>query len=177
MNGEEMNDGGGPFIPVERKKKRMQKNPAPVFGKKTPTTGQSIAGQRNPQTQSFFVGGISNNTSEETLRQYIWEEMNVEPIVVAINKINNFNRSFKVTVNAANKDKLVDPASWETNIIIKEYREKRKQSRDSINSLLPPAQNHGPFVSPGSPLVTLPANLSSNYWNAQYAINNGLNVF
>ncbi len=95
-------------------------------------------------------------------------ELGIEHVKVHVNKVNDYNRSYKVTVKSGDREKLIDPTSWETNIIIKDFREKKKQpSNVHLTPQLP---------SPGTtlPLYSFPPNLVNNLWSTQYPTNNEL---
>ena len=63
-----------------------------------------------------------NQYSENDLKTYIENELNVNPVVIEINKINEKNRSYKVTVPRKDKDTMFKPENWEESIIIKPFR-------------------------------------------------------
>ena len=54
--------------------------------------------------------------------------MNITPINVVVNKINNYNRSYKVTIQKKDKDIIFTPTNWEENIIIKAFRERKSEN-------------------------------------------------
>ena len=95
----------------------------PLFGTKTRTIGSSgIAGERTPRLFSLFVGGLKKNLTVNELHQYIVDNMDVTPESIEINKTNEYNRSFKITVQHKDKGILFTPTNWEENIIIKPFR-------------------------------------------------------
>ena len=53
------------------------------------------------------------------------EELNIIPIKIVSNKRNNFNQSFKVTIKSTDKSIVFRPETWENNIVVKSFREKR----------------------------------------------------
>ena len=67
---------GGPFTPVSYRRRPQYK---PIYGQRT-SNGRGIAGPRKPRSLNFFIGGISNDTSEEILAQHIREQVGVLPI-------------------------------------------------------------------------------------------------
>ena len=111
---------------VSYKKKRRE----PVFGSKQPTKC-SIAGQRTIRELNIFVGGVSNQMSEEDFFKHIQDELNVTPINVTANRSNNFNQSFKLTIKNTDKHQIFNPEMWEENIIIKPFRDRKFYVRDS----------------------------------------------
>ena len=96
----------------------------PVFGTKSRPIQNSIAGKRNVRNFSVFIGGLSNETSEEDLTTYMKDELNINPLAITVNKINNYNRSYKITINNKDKKEVFCPDHWEENIIIKPFRER-----------------------------------------------------
>ena len=52
------------------------------------------------------------------------EEINVHPHNIILNRENNYNRSYKITINNNDKYKVFDPNNWENNIIIKPFRQR-----------------------------------------------------
>ena len=56
----------------------------------------------------------------------------VSPFSLLINKVNNYNRSYKVTIQSSDKNKVCSPEAWESNIIIKPFR--KRQSRFNQNN-------------------------------------------
>ena len=106
-------------------RRRKKRNP-PVYGSKSILPSQQkLAGQRIVRKFSLFIGGISNDVTPEILSSYIKDELKVTQSEVEINKINDYNRSYKVTVPRDNKDILFNPENWEKNIIVKAYRDKQ----------------------------------------------------
>ena len=111
----EDNDG---FLPVIYKRKH------PMYGTKNiPTnTYKRMAGSRIVRDFSLFVGGISNDIGPNDITNYLVEELRITPISVEINKINNYNRSYKITLQKKDKDIMFTSTNWEENIIIKPFR-------------------------------------------------------
>ena len=95
----------------------------------------------------MFVGGLAANMTTQRLRQYIVEVIGVEPENVTINRQNDNNSSFKVTVNSADKNDVFNPEFWDEGIIVKPFREsntraknvnqRREQPRDQRNQKMP----------------------------------------
>ena len=110
---------------VSYKKKRRE----PVFGSKQ-STKRSIAGQRTIRELNIFVGGVSNQMSEDDFFKHIQDELNVTPINVTANRSNNFNQSFKLTIKNTDKHQIFNPEMWEENIIIKPFRDRKFYVRD-----------------------------------------------
>ena len=105
----------------------------PVFGTKSRPFQNSIAGKRNVRNFSVFIGGLSNETSEEDLTTYMKDELNINPLAITVNKINNYNRSYKVTINSKDKIEVFCPDHWEENIIIKPFRERNNTINHNNN--------------------------------------------
>ena len=111
------NDNSGfQLVPSRRSRK------PPVYGTKKSNGSRSMAGEKNVQVFSLFIGGVSNEYSPEDLKEYIKNELNINPVAVSINRVNPKNRSFKVTVPKNNKDDMFKPENWEESIIIKPFR-------------------------------------------------------
>ena len=115
----ENHEGKNEFTKITYKKKN-----SPVFGTRQPTK-KSIAGERIIREINLFIGGVSNEVTENTLKEYMTEELNITPIKIVSNKRNNFNQSFKVTIKSTDKNIIFKPETWENNIVVKSFREKR----------------------------------------------------
>ena len=98
-----------------------------MYGTKNiPTNAfKRMAGGRIVRDFSLFVGGINNNIGPDEISNYLVEELGITPIAVEINKVNNYNRSYKITVQMKDKDIMFTPTNWEENIIIKPFRLRR----------------------------------------------------
>ena len=158
-----------------QRRRRSSKQTVPIYGTKT-ANGTSIAGPRTPRQLNFFIGGISNNTSEEDMARHIQGEIGIAPICISINKINNFNRSFKVTIKAEDKETLTNPELWHENVIIKTYRENRTRPSTTTNPHAGLNQYPSTGFTPAPASFSLPTNHFSNLWSTQYPTNNGLIV-
>ena len=91
-----------------------------------------MAGEKSELVFSLFIGGVNNEFSEVDLDAYIKNELKVNPVSIAVNKINQRNRSYKVTVPRKDKDIMFKPENWEESIIIKPFR-LRKPSTLNLN--------------------------------------------
>ena len=177
----------GHFMTVGKKQLQKQFSQTPIFGQKIAGAGQSIVGPRKnsrPRTQHgarFFVGGVSNKISVEVLKAHIQNEMGIEPISVQINKINDYNRSFKVTVKTADTEVFVNPEQWEQNIIIKSFVTRKKTFPDAGSP------NASAAATPNNNIQQQNINnqninnqnqgiINENLMNTAYATSNGLNV-
>ena len=103
----------------------------PVYGTKAATASGSsvgIVGERSKREFSLFVGGLRKNLRCEDLSKHIQEDLHITTTSVEINKTNNYNRSFKITVQYKDKDIMFTPANWEENIIIKPFRVRRENA-------------------------------------------------
>ena len=101
-----------------------KKRKPPLYGSKRDTT-TAIAGQRTVREMSIFIGGINNQLSVDDFSKHVQEHLHVTPVQVSQNKKNNYNQSFKLTINSTDKMKIFDPEKWEENIIIKPFRERK----------------------------------------------------
>ena len=128
-----------PFETVRPKNSRQ-----PVFGSK-PRTEHSIAGQRVVREVSVFVGGVSNRLTEELLYKHLEEELLITPIRITHNKSNNYNQSFKVVVNCADKNVIFNPESWDENIILKPFKEKENRASNYSNNRSEGRYNRGVY--------------------------------
>ena len=110
-------DGDGFQVVSHRRRK-------PIYGTKTLVSGTSasIAGVRSQREFSLFVGGLKKNLSCEMLSRHIQEDLHITPKSVEINKTNEYNRSFKITVQYKDKDTMFTPTNWEGGVIIKPFR-------------------------------------------------------
>ena len=79
---------------------------------------------------------MNNEVDEDGLSNYLQDEIQVEPVNIIINKTNKYNRSFKVTIKKNDRDRVLCPEAWESNIIIKPFRS-RYRSEYAFNN------NHG----------------------------------
>ena len=127
------------FTDVTYKKKKK-----PIFGIKEKTS-KSIAGERIIQEINIFIGGVSNDISEEDLALYIEEEIKVSPRKVILNKENTYNRSFKLIIRKEDKDTIFRADAWEKNIIIKPFREKRYWTESLRYQKYPTENNQNKF--------------------------------
>lgn len=117
-------------LPVNR---RNSKQSRAMFGNKQ-TPERRLAGQRIVRNTDLFIGGISNGVDEAMLNNYLITELEVQPIDISINKINNYNRSYKVTIQSSDKNKVCCPEAWESNIIIKPFRHRQaRNNQDNRN--------------------------------------------
>ena len=96
----------------------------PIRGTKTPEN-ETIAGSRIIRRFEVFIGGVSNRINEEHMKLYMETELGVTPISITLNRENEFNRSYRVSVSNSEKDKIFNPSLWDNNIIIKPFRKKR----------------------------------------------------
>ena len=107
------------FQTVQRRRKK-----GPVFGAKV-NNGNSIAGTPTPRTIDIFIGGIDPKVSTDSLSKYLQNAVSCHPVDIKSNRVNTFNQSFLVTINATDKNKIFNPESWEKNIIVKPFRHPR----------------------------------------------------
>ena len=122
------NEGNNEFTKVSYKKKN-----SPVFGTKQ-ATNKSIAGQRTIRTFNLFIGGVNKEVTPDELGAYMKEELNIETTNIEVNKQNEFNQSFKVTINSTDKNIVFRPDAWENNIVIKPFRERRNDTEYGYKS-------------------------------------------
>ena len=90
-----------------------------------------LSSKRTQQEFSLFVGGFRKDLSVEDLINYIKEDIQIIPKSVEINKTNDYNKSFKVTVLYKDKDIMFFPANWEENIILKPFRVQKSNQLSS----------------------------------------------
>jgi hypothetical protein len=118
INNDQVSNDGFQQVRVRRK---------PVFGSKKPTQGQHIAGQRIQREFPLFIGGLRKDLTSEDFQSFIHDSLEITPIRVEINRTNDYNRSFKVTVYHKDKNTMFSSGNWEENIIIKPFRTPRIQ--------------------------------------------------
>ena len=97
---------------------------SPVFGTKS-RTNKSIAGQPTPRQFSAFVGGVHPDVTEQQISEYMEQEIGIKPISITSNKRNKYNQSFKVTIQHKDKNSIFNSDAWDSNIIIKAFRERQ----------------------------------------------------
>ena len=61
-------------------------------------THKTLAGNRIIRDFFIFVGGISNEVTAKDLIEYIKDEINITFISIKVNTINDYNRSYRVTI-------------------------------------------------------------------------------
>ena len=98
-----------------------------VFGTKI-SENKTIAGERIVRKFEIFVGGISNHINEKLFKIYMETEIGITPFSICLNKENEYNRSYIVTINNTEKNKVFNPSLWDNNIIVKPFRKKRLSS-------------------------------------------------
>jgi hypothetical protein len=103
-----------------------------VFGTKI-SKNKTIAGERIIRKFEIFVGGVSNQINEELFKIYLETEIGITPFSVILNKENDYNRSYIVSINNTEKNKVFNPSLWDNNIIIKPFRKKRLSSNVAQN--------------------------------------------
>ena len=104
-----------------------------IFGTKQPNIGNTLAGQRSARNMDIFIGGINNRVTNDHLADYLKTVLQVEPLNITVNRRNENNQSFKVTIKASDKVKLLLPAAWEKNIIVKPFRTKKVSTSNDDN--------------------------------------------
>ena len=111
---------------------RTNRTSGPIFG--TKQSKKTIAGLRIVRELDIFVGGVSNDISEQGMADYMKEEIDVEPLSVELNRENEYNRSFKVTIKSVQKRQVFNADAWDSNIIVKPFRKKRSNNIESFNN-------------------------------------------
>ncbi len=107
------------------------KRSPPVFGSKKVPNNTGIAGGRIIRNAHFFVGGLSNEMDPSTLAEHIKSSIGI--VEVSLNRRNFYNSSFKVTIQNTDKEKFFCAEAWEENIILKPFREQRRQHQGQRN--------------------------------------------
>ena len=100
-----------------------------MFGSKRGSTA-TIAGQRTVREISIFVGGVNNQLSVEDFTKHVKDNLAVMPIEVVQNRCNNYNQSFKLTIDSTDKNKIFNAEMWEENIIIKPFRQRQNPATE-----------------------------------------------
>ena len=107
---------------------------------------------------NVFLGGLSADMTEEKLREHIEQVLHIEPTEITINRRNEYNCSFKVTIKNTDKPTFFSPEYWDEGIIIKPFRERKthpptvSNSRTNANHQVPywqrwSANRDRPFTS------------------------------
>ena len=126
------NDG---FQHADHRHRNNNRKP-PVYGtRNTPTThnNKRMAGEKTERQFSLFIGGVNNDFSETDLESYIKTVLKINVLSIQVNKINQNNRSYKVTVHKKDKDIMFTPSNWEESITIKPYRERNTSRYSNYN--------------------------------------------
>ena len=119
----------GESIPEEWKLVTNKRRKPPLFGSRRGTES-TIAGQRTVREISIFVGGVNSSLSVEDSSNHVRNNLGVSPINVTQNKRNEYNQSFKLTINSTDKNIIFNAEMWDENIIIKPFRERRNPEND-----------------------------------------------
>ena len=83
------------FTQVTRRKR------TPVHGNRSDSKNKkSLAGIRTPRTFEIFIDGVRADCTTEELQEHIVKELGINPISIVDVKQNQYNRSFKVKVDA-----------------------------------------------------------------------------
>lgn len=138
---------------------RRNKRKPPVYGtKSTPTThnNKRMAGERTERQFSLFIGGVNKDFSVADMESYIKDELGINVIAVDVIKINQNNRSFKVTVPKRNKDVMFDPSNWDESIILKPFRERNTTISNESTRFSNNAPRFGNSTITSSTLSELP---------------------
>ena len=106
----------------------------PVFGAKL-NNGNSIAGTPTLRTIDIFVGSVDPKVSTDSLSKNLQNVFSCHPIDIKSNRVNKFNQSFLVTINATDTSKIFNPESWGKYIIAKPFRHTRTSDNCIENHL------------------------------------------
>ena len=106
----------GPHLTPDKSNKSV------IFGTKV-SNEVSLAGDRNHM--DIFVGGLNKSVSVDRLANYLNDKLHVEPVNIILNKTNEFNQSYKITIRGEDKNKVLCAEAWENNIIVKPFRRRR----------------------------------------------------
>ena len=102
-----------------------------VFGSKATGASSSKKVVAPSRPLSLFIGGFSLDMNQEEIKNYIENEANIQVLNIELNKVNGFNKSYKVDINIKDKDKAFDPTYWHQGIIIKLYRQRINTNHNS----------------------------------------------
>ena len=105
----------------------------------------------------MFIGGVNKDFSVADMESYIKDELGINVIAVDVIKINQNNRSFKVTVPKRNKDVMFDPSNWDESIILKPFRERNTTISNESTRFSNNAPRFGNSTITSSTLSELPA--------------------
>ena len=96
-----------------------------IIGRKKETNGETLRSAK--KNVDIYVGNCDLNVTIESLSEYILNEMNIkiDNCEMLISR-NTRSRSFKVTLNLKDRDKLLSPEVWPEDIICRKFFNPRK---------------------------------------------------
>lgn len=95
-----------------------------VIGNKSINSSKFKSAERN---LDVFLGNCSINTSCDNIKEHINDEIGINAICTELNS-NSTSKSFKVTVLASYRDKLLNAELWPTGIICRKFYKLNKKS-------------------------------------------------
>ena len=95
---------------------------APIFGTKT-ANDPGIVGKQKPI--SLFVGGFSLDLSKEDVSHIITNRIGINVLDISQVKRNRYNQSFKIDIDASDKDKSKSTNTWYQGLIVRPFKQRK----------------------------------------------------
>ena len=122
---------GGPLIPAPTAPRpivRTKRN-SNVYGTRTAPSGSNGLRSAN-RVLDVFVGGCSLDCEAQELKSYC-ESSGIEvKECVALDSRSEWSKSFKISVDLANRDKLLEPELWPNGIVVRKFYKPRSPRTD-----------------------------------------------
>ena len=126
-NNRNANRGGAPSLPRRRNQQGPSSRRSNIAGEGLAVPGLST-GQR---VLDIFVGGCSVDSTMATISDYV-SNKGVPPLKCTdLASRSEWHKCYKLSVNAENRDKLLDPNFWPTGIFVNKYF--RPKNMSNIN--------------------------------------------
>ena len=94
------------------------------------TEVNAIKGVKN--TMDIYIGRLDKSVSDKDLTGYISNDLGIGVIsCICLSRIDSDVKSFKVTVNSENRDKLLDGNLWPENVHVRKYFSSRRNGRNN----------------------------------------------
>jgi len=114
----------------EESAKNKVTNKTVIYGGKR-ANKNNITGTSKPF--SLFVGGFDPNLDISSVRQFVEKETGLTVVNIESNRVNKYNQSFKIDINAADKAKAFHSDRWFEGLVVKPYRTPRTTNRYNEN--------------------------------------------
>ena len=70
--------------------------------------------------------GFGRELDTTTVKSIIEKEINLHVIDIQSNRINNYNQSFKIDIDIADKERAFNPDQWFKGLVVKPFRPRRR---------------------------------------------------